>query len=741
MRFLFIAVAFSAYLLFSQSESIEIHGKLIDAIDHSPIENASIRIVEINRYDVTDKFGDFEFNVEKKSDFSIEATRIGYVPFSRKYKTSELKDLCLIIHLNRITYITAPIVVTGIHTDFYDNHSIHSKLQGKNLERNIGQTLALSLKNEVGISFRSMGLAPSRPVFRGLSNDRLHLSEDGFGTVDLSSTSPDHAVSIEPFTIQRIEVLRGPRVLMMNTVAFGGVINAVKNEIPEHIPNKINLFMGSFYETTNNGILGSAILTVPINSFAFRGEFTKRKTNNQHTPLGELKNTEIANLNYSFSTAYISNDFYAGLLIKEYSSEYGIPGGFVGGHLNGVDISLMKRNIHSVLRYSLNNKVTDAVQLKLGRNYYRHTEYEDKQLIGAEFLLFSYFADFTLKLSNLMGINEFSTGFLLNYFDKKVGGYVFTPATEHYNIAHYSHLAKSINDFSFEFSYRLFSDYFFPNKNFTTRQGFNQNKSFINYSIAGSVIYHFDSNNLVGINFSKSSRTPSIEELYSEGPHLAAYSYDIGNPNLKSEHGFGNELFASVKPFNNDASLNINLFYNNIWSYIANRNTGRINYAKLVPIYQASQVNASIYGYEISLQGKINSFLSYNSSISFTKGIRKNTENNINGNLPSIPPIKNINQIILNFDRLTFGLVNEIVGDQQKVDEFETTTSGYIIFNLFAQYSVELNKYFPFAGSIANFTINIDNITNKLHYNHLSRIKSISPESGRNIRVSVRFYY
>ena len=30
-------------------------------------------------------------------------------------------------------------------------------------------------------------------------------------------------------------------------------------------------------------------------------------------------------------------------------------------------------------------------------------------------------------------------------------------------------------------------------------------------------------------------RPPRVEELYSDGPHLASYAFEIGNPNLKSE--------------------------------------------------------------------------------------------------------------------------------------------------------------------------------------------------------------
>ena len=37
-------------------------------------------------------------------------------------------------------------------------------------------------------------------------------------------------------------------------------------------------------------------------------------------------------------------------------------------------------------------------------------------------------------------------------------------------------------------------------------------------------------------------RMPGSEELYSEGPHLPAYSFEVGNPELNEEVGHGLEV-------------------------------------------------------------------------------------------------------------------------------------------------------------------------------------------------------
>ena len=62
-----------------------------------------------------------------------------------------------------------------------------------------------------GVSATSFGPTASAPVLRGLSGDRVRVLTDGIGTLDLSGSGPDHAISINPLTAERIEVLRGPR--------------------------------------------------------------------------------------------------------------------------------------------------------------------------------------------------------------------------------------------------------------------------------------------------------------------------------------------------------------------------------------------------------------------------------------------------------------------------------------------------------------------------------------------------
>ncbi|MDE0062740.1 MAG: hypothetical protein OXU72_08105, partial [Gammaproteobacteria bacterium] len=74
----------------------------------------------------------------------------------------------------------------------------HAVLAGEQLERravdNIGETVA----GETGIHNGSFGVAVGRPVIHGLAGPRVRMLEDRIDTLDVSVTSGDHAVTVDP---------------------------------------------------------------------------------------------------------------------------------------------------------------------------------------------------------------------------------------------------------------------------------------------------------------------------------------------------------------------------------------------------------------------------------------------------------------------------------------------------------------------------------------------------------------
>jgi len=104
-------------------------------------------------------------------------------------------------------------------------------------------------------------------------------------------------------------------------------------------------------------------------------------------------------------------------------------------------------------------------------------------------------------------------------------------------------------------------------------------------------------------------------------------------------------------------------------------------------------------------------------------------------NLPQIPPLKGFVGFQYTRDNFIFSLNTEMAAAQKNVDQFEEPTAGYIILNSSAQYSINSRL------AVHNFTFNIDNLLNKEYRNHLSRVKSVLPEAGRNFRLTYKLYF
>lgn len=711
----------------------QLRGTIIDGETHQPLENVTVRVVEINRYQPTDSLGRFIFNNLNIGLYTIEVSRIGYKTSRITIHLAETNATnTTIIHLYPTPVQNVGIVITGEHIDSYldEYKEITTVLRGQELQRDMGFTLAAALRNETGLSIRSMGPAPARPLIRGLGGDRILITEDGIKTNDLSATSPDHAVTVEPFTVERIEVVRGPKILLHSPTTIGGIVNIIRDDIPKTKPKTLTGNAGLLGETAMGGYIGALVFDLPWNSFVVHGELSKKGMNDLRTPLGKLKNSDSRTTNYSTGLSYLCKWGFLGGVFREYVSDYGVPGGVVGTHPNGVDISLFRRQMGIKMEYIITQSLFETFEFDFSRTFYRHTEYEYSGLIGAEFSIINYSGRVQLKHGHIGLFQKGTFGASMETRDFKVGGFVFTPASRSYNAALFAYENGGNQKTEFEIAGRLNYDYVDPSKDDpSARIGHIRDRKFLTYSLALSLLHQISENIFIGANVNRSSRTPSIEELYSEGPHLAAYSYEVGNPDLREESGFGIELFSYYK--SPKLFITVTGYRNDVPNYIVTKNTGLTNYSTLLPVYASKCVHAVFTGIESEMEWKMMQNIKIQASGSYTYGLLKET----NKPLPMIPPFKGRIGINFNFSKISAGAGCDYSFSQKRTDEFEQSTAGYLIGNAFIQYTI------PSGSLIHTFTINGENLFDSVYRNHLSRLKSMIPESGRNFRVLYRLYF
>src|ERR1700677_3544285 len=86
--------------------------------------------------------------------------------------------------------------------------------------------------------------------------------------------------------------------------------------------------------------------------------------------------------------------------------------------------------------------------------------------------------------------------------------------------------------------------------------------------------YQLPGNNYVKINFAKSYRAPSIQELNSNALNAGANAYILGNTNLKPEQGYETDIAYGYN--GKDIGFELDGFYNYISNFIFDDRTGEI---------------------------------------------------------------------------------------------------------------------------------------------------------------------
>lgn len=152
------------------------------------------------------------------------------------------------------------IVVSGhLPIDFgllAGSESLEGDALTARMRSQIGETLA----RLPGVSATSFAPGASRPVLRGFDGDRVRVLVDGIGSIDASAVSADHAVVLDALTVDHIDIVHGPAVMLFGGQAIGGAVNAIDKRIPRAVPKAITgAIVGGYATAADERSIGGAI--------------------------------------------------------------------------------------------------------------------------------------------------------------------------------------------------------------------------------------------------------------------------------------------------------------------------------------------------------------------------------------------------------------------------------------------------------------------------------------------------
>ena len=707
-------------------------GQVIDAEAGTPLVDVHVsllRTAEGASLFRTGRTGEFRFDEIAPETYTLRFERVGYETLDQEIVVNA-DSTAMTVKLKRSPVQLGEVVVTpGDEEHAHFEQTTDLNLSAQELDQQMGATIAETLSGEVGIAQRTMGRAAARPVIRGMGGDRLLILEDGGRTGDKSASAADHAVAIDPTTATNIEITRGPASLIYGSSALGGVVNVKREIIPQTLPHRPTMNLTFQGESVNSGLTGTTGLTIPIGDLAWRLELNRRHTDDTHTPIGILENTSLSQTNFSTGVSMVKDWGHFGISGGSYRSDYGIPGS-PEGHIQGVTIDLDRQRYEGNFEYGFQQSFLEKLKLHSTYTRYQHQEIESNNTLGVEFGLLTY------NLSALAYMHgDAVAGIWGEYRDHATGGFYWTPHTREMSLAGFYFKQKRLNDDltlqgAIRYDVRRVEPF---EDGAVTRAGAVQQRDFGGVSSAASGIYHWDDHLETGATLMKTFRTPGIEELFSDGPHLASYSYEIGNAELGSEDGFGTEAFLRYSA--ERVKLNLTVFRNQIFSYLIPTNTGEKEWgsgaAGWLWIYQYRGQDAVLDGAEFSVDAEIVSRLQAQVRMSYVRGTLADSESP----LEQIPPLNGKVALRYVTRPLNVHFTVRLSDGQYRLSEFEEATDGYIV------YDVGFQLAFLVWQLQHQAVVTVENIFDTEYRQHLSRIKSVMPEPGRNMKLLYRLNF
>ena len=431
-------------------------------------------------------------------------------------------------------------------------------------QSNIGDLLA----DLPGVVSSYFGPNAGRPVIRGLDGDRLKITQNGVNSLDASSSSPDHAVSVDPLAIREAQVLRGPAALLYSTSILGGVINLVDARIPDQRlaqRQSVTGRLGSVDGLRSVGVLaeGSA------GSFSYHVDGFDKSTDDLRTPVGRIADTSADNRGAGVGVSYLTSNGYVGLSYSGLDSTYGVAE-------QDISIGLEQRRWDLAGKAEVAGSVVRSLAYRVGVADYAHTEFEGGAP-GSTFSNEGWDGRLDVELVK-MGSVEGVVGLQASRFDFGViGDEAFLPDTRNSAMATFgSFVQKLAADQRLRYGFRI--EHAQVDASAWTHDGAlgsdpaAASASFTPASFAFAWAKDLNPSWTSTINLTRTERAPNFQELYADGPHVATDVYEVGNRDLGKEQGFGLELeLAKVR---GPLSGSFSVYYNRFSSFIALQRNG-----------------------------------------------------------------------------------------------------------------------------------------------------------------------
>jgi iron complex outermembrane receptor protein len=603
-------------------------------------------------------------------------------------------------------------------------------------QSNIGDLLA----DLPGVASSYFGPNAGRPVIRGLDGDRLKITQNGVNSLDASSSSPDHAVSVDPLAIREAQVLRGPAALLYSTSILGGVINLVDARIPDQRlaqRQSVTGRLGSVDGLRSVGVLaeGSA------GSFSYHVDGFDKSTDDLRTPVGRIADTSADNRGAGVGFSYLTSNGYIGLSYSGLDSHYGVAE-------QDIMIGLEQRRWDLAGKAEVAGSVVRSLAYRVGVADYAHTEFE-AGAPGSTFTNQGWDGRLDVELVK-MGSVEGVVGLQASRFDFGViGDEAFLPDTRNSAVATFGSFVQNLAaDQRLRYGFRI--EHAQVDASAWTHAGVATNPpadsaSFTPASFAFAWAKDLNPSWTSTINLTRTERAPNFQELYADGAHVATDVYEVGDRDLGKEQGFGLEWeLAKVR---GPLSGSFSVYYNRFSSFIAlqrngygpNIGGGGPDYssggADELARYDFTSVPADFFGSEVKVNFQFVDTPASKLGLEWFGDFVRASNTDTSEALPRISPGR-IGAALHGLESgWTWRLDATYHLAQNHTAPDETRTAG------FTMVGASLTRPFTFDQLSGQFTLRVINLLDQEARSASSFIKDVLPMPGRGIEAGLRLNF
>jgi len=775
-----LASAIALATLSTQALAEQISGQVINEKGQL-LSDVFVKVMGTNATTKTDSAGAFTLTI-KPGEYELHITAQAYVHKNITVAVSDDKNPNLSITLDKSAIEIVDVTATPFHSSNIESALPVTVLHGESLRMRQANTLGDTLAKEVGVHSNFHGGVASTPIIRGLDGPRVLVTQNGLDAGDASRVGPDHAVSTEASTSERIEVLRGPATLFYGSGAIGGVVNVVDERVPTSTETK-----GEWLAQANSGNgqeQVSASINTGVDNVAFHADGFWREADNYTIPekngIDEVENSASESKGFTLGTSYLLEQGFVGLSYQNLQQEYGIPGHSHGDENVAVFADLTQHRWQLLSELHLNSSVIKSLNTKVAYTDYKHHEVE-LGIPGTTFNNESLEARVELLHQDFW---DWRGGFSVHYKESDftaVGIEAFTPPSTTDSIALAWMEERHFGDFLLQLGARIehteinadnvrlpditliggdegehHDDH---NNHDQVTRNFAVSHTFNPVSFSAGLVWDFTDGYNVGLSLSQSQRAPSSSELLSFGPHIGTGTYEVGAlfEVLEEEHhGTSIALTAedivmetatnidlSLRKFKGDFGFIFNVFYNQIDDYYYQENTGlsagdghdhsahdhdsHDEVEHSLPLYIFTAQDVELHGMEAQVTWQFTDNFTWKVQGDVIRARLTSGEE-----LPRTPPARLATELSYQGESISADLFVSQHFEQTHVAVNETPTDGYLMVD------ANINYHFNLAGQALAVYLKGTNLTDEYANVHTSFLKDLTPLAGRSFALGIR---